>query len=87
MPDIKLDNSLPEPADIVHPSDPCPVFKYKLLKGVVPIIGVLSGVLGLKPVQKSKSFVYSYDLGNSLSMPCFSDSSDFALKSLLKSVK
>ena len=52
LPEIILANSLPEPADIVHPRVPCPVFKYKLEYGVCPMIGVASGVLGLKPVQK-----------------------------------
>ena len=51
IPEIRFAISLPEPADIVHPRVPWPVLRNKLAKGVVPIIGGPSGVLGRKPVQ------------------------------------
>ena len=43
----------PEPHAIVQPKVPCPVLVNKFLIGVLPIIGVPSGVIGLSPVQYS----------------------------------
>ena len=46
---------LPEPSDMVQPSVPCPVLVNRFSKRVAPIMGVLSGVTGRRPLQYSAS--------------------------------
>ena len=55
MPDIRSDNSCPEPQAIVQPNVPCPVLRYRFFSEVRPTIGVPSGVIGRRPVQNVAS--------------------------------
>src|SRR3546814_5328682 len=53
-PPMRLAIRRPEPHAIVQPKVPCPALRNRLEIGVAPTIGVLSGVVGRNPLQRSE---------------------------------